>query len=150
MSTSWFGVQPDLHLYDIAQIEVLNGPQGTTFGAGSMAGAVRYITNKPDVNAFSAGVDLDGGAIKDGGQNNGPPRGSSTCRSSRACWGCALSAFSDHHGGFIDNKLTTRNWVNGTISDNCGLGGQQLQPRARRGRPGGAAARRSTSAGARR
>src|SRR5207245_9135445 len=51
-SLSWFGVQPDLHLYDIQRIEVLNGPQGTTFGAGSMAGAVRYITNKPDVNAF--------------------------------------------------------------------------------------------------
>src|SRR6185437_9118784 len=53
MSLSWFGVQPDLHLYDIERIEVLNGPQGTTFGAGSMAGAVRYITNKPDVSNFS-------------------------------------------------------------------------------------------------
>src|SRR5580704_10113783 len=61
MSMSDSGSQPDLHLYDIAQIEVLNGPQGTTFGAGSMSGAVRYITNKPDVNAFSAGVDIDGG-----------------------------------------------------------------------------------------
>ncbi len=46
-SVSWFGVQPDLHLYDIERIEVLNGPQGTTFGAGSMTGAIRYITNKP-------------------------------------------------------------------------------------------------------
>ena len=66
MSLSWFGVQPDLHLYDIERIEVLNGPQGTTFGAGSMTGAIRYITNKPDVNAFSAGVDFDAGQIQDG------------------------------------------------------------------------------------
>ena len=68
-SLSWYGVQPDLHLYDIERIEVLNGPQGTTFGAGSMAGAVRYITNKPDVNNFSAGIDLDGGKIQDGRTN---------------------------------------------------------------------------------
>src|SRR5579862_8832438 len=68
-SLSWYGVQPDLHLYDIERIEVLNGPQGTTFGAGSMAGAVRYITNKPDVNNFAAGVDLDGGQIQHGGRN---------------------------------------------------------------------------------
>lgn len=122
MSTSWFGVQPDLHLYDIGQIEVLNGPQGTTFGAGSMSGAVRYITNKPDVNAFSAGIDLDGGMIKGGGRN-GTAEGFINLPLIKGVLALRASAFSDHHGGFIDNQLTTRHWENGTTSNNAAWAG---------------------------
>ena len=66
MSMNYYGTTPDLHLYDIERIEVLNGPQGTTFGAGAMSGALRFITNKPDPTAFSAGVDLDGGKVEGG------------------------------------------------------------------------------------
>src|ERR1700731_3010970 len=65
-SLSWFGIQPDLHLYDIERIEVLNGPQGTTFGASSMAGAIRYVTNKPYVNSLSDGIDFNGDHIQGG------------------------------------------------------------------------------------
>jgi len=116
-SLSWYGVQPDLHLYDIQRIEVLNGPQGTTFGAGSMAGAVRYITNKPDVNHFSAGVDFDGGKIQDGGEN-WTYEGFANFPLIEGRLGLRLSAFSTSHGGFIDNLLTTRHWTNGTVSNN--------------------------------
>ena len=69
MSMNYYGTTPDLHLYDIERIEVLNGPQGTTFGAGAMSGALRFITNKPDPTAFSAGVDLDGGKVESGSHN---------------------------------------------------------------------------------
>ncbi len=118
MSTSWFGTQPDLHLYDIAQIEVLNGPQGTTFGAGSMSGAIRYVTNRPDVNAFSAGIDLDGGLIS-GGTNNATYEGFLNMPLIEGRVGLRVSAFSDNHGGFINNRLSTRQWANGTVSDNA-------------------------------
>jgi outer membrane receptor protein involved in Fe transport len=59
--TSFTIVTPDIQPNDIARIEVLRGPQGTLFGAGSLAGAVRYITNKPNLSATSAGVDIDAG-----------------------------------------------------------------------------------------
>ena len=52
--------------------------------------------------------------------------------------GFRASAFSDSHGGFINNQLTTRTWVNGAVSNNAALGAQRLQPRARRRRPRGA------------
>ena len=55
------GRTPDIGAYDIARIEVLKGPQGTLFGASSMSGAVRIITNKPDASGFdmniSAGIE---------------------------------------------------------------------------------------------
>jgi iron complex outermembrane receptor protein len=118
MSLSWQGVQPDLHLYDIERIEVLNGPQGTTFGAGSMAGAIRYVTNKPDVNAFSGGLDFNGGHIQ-GGQENWTYEGFFNAPIIDGVLGLRLSAFSDSHGGFIRNALATRTWVNTAVSNNA-------------------------------
>jgi iron complex outermembrane recepter protein len=117
MSMSVSGTQPDLHLYDIERIEVLNGPQGTTFGASSMSGAIRYITNKPDVNAFSAGLDFNGGHIQNA-QNNWTYEGFFNLPIIDGVLGLRVSAFSDSHGGFINNQLTTRTWINTAVSDN--------------------------------
>jgi len=111
------GAQPDLHLYDIERIEVLNGPQGTTYGAAAMSGAIRYITNKPDPTGFSAGIDTDVGKIQS----------ASTNQSYEAFVNLPLidgvlafrgSAFSVSNGGFVNNQLTTRTWVNGAVSNN--------------------------------
>src|SRR5215469_339280 len=44
----------DIYMVDIDRVEVLEGPQGTLFGGGAEAGAVRYITAKPKLDAFSA------------------------------------------------------------------------------------------------
>src|ERR1700733_10152568 len=118
MSLSWQGVQPDLHLYDIERIEVLNGPQGTTFGASSMAGAIRYITNKPDVHSFSAGIDFNGGHIE-GGQNNWTYEAFLNLPVIDGVLGFRVSAFSHSHGGFINNELATRDWINTAVSNNA-------------------------------
>jgi iron complex outermembrane receptor protein len=59
---------PDIHIYDIARIEVLEGPQGTLYGASSEAGTIRIITNKPDPTKFSASYSLTGNTVDHGGQ----------------------------------------------------------------------------------
>jgi outer membrane receptor protein involved in Fe transport len=47
----------DIYAADLERIEVLEGPQGTLFGAGAQAGALRYITNKPKLGAEEGGVE---------------------------------------------------------------------------------------------
>src|ERR1700721_2958509 len=47
----------DAHAADLERIEVLEGPQGTLFGAGAQAGVLRYITNKPKLDTTEGGVE---------------------------------------------------------------------------------------------
>jgi iron complex outermembrane receptor protein len=49
----------DLHVFDIARVEALAGPQGTLYGASSQAGTVRIITNKPDLGGTYGAVNLE-------------------------------------------------------------------------------------------
>ena len=55
----------DVYAADLERVEVLEGPQGTLFGAGAQAGVIRYITNKPKLNiteaSFSAGYGVTAG-----------------------------------------------------------------------------------------
>jgi iron complex outermembrane recepter protein len=45
--------------FDLARLEVLRGPQGTLYGASSMGGAIRFITNQPNLNEFQVNVTSD-------------------------------------------------------------------------------------------
>lgn len=56
----------DLHVFDIARVEALAGPQGTLYGASSQAGTVRIITNKPDLNGTYGAVNLEVNSVAHG------------------------------------------------------------------------------------
>ena len=96
----------DLHMYDIARIEALSGPQGTLYGASSQSGTIRIITNKPDPSGFSAGYGLEGNSV-DGNDTgytaegfiNAPVGENAAIR---------LVAWMREDAGWIDNKRGTR------------------------------------------
>jgi len=62
-------VTVDPKMFDIQRVEVLRGPQGTLYGAGSMGGTIKYLTNSPDSTAFSARVKLTGSGTTNGDVN---------------------------------------------------------------------------------
>ena len=60
----------DVYAADLERIEVLEGPQGTLFGAGAQAGVIRYITNKPQLDVTSGSVDAGFGTTAHGDDNS--------------------------------------------------------------------------------
>jgi outer membrane receptor protein involved in Fe transport len=61
-------IDPDL--YDINRVEILRGPQGTLYGAGSMGGTIKLVTNQPDVQHFSGSVEGIASGTEGGGFNH--------------------------------------------------------------------------------
>jgi iron complex outermembrane receptor protein len=62
-------IDPDL--YDLERVEVLRGPQGTLYGAGSMGGTIRLITASPEFNKFEASSQTILSGTEHGGFNRG-------------------------------------------------------------------------------
>ena len=60
----------DIYAADLDRIEILEGPQGTLFGAGAEAGVVRYITNKPKLDVTEAMVNAGYATTAHGDQSS--------------------------------------------------------------------------------
>ena len=95
----------DVHIYDIQRIEVLEGPQGTLFGASSQAGTVRIISNKPDPTKFEASYELTGNKIDHGGF--GYEIDGMVNLPLSPILAVRLVGWDEHDGGFIDNVAGT-------------------------------------------
>jgi iron complex outermembrane recepter protein len=109
----------DFHVYDIARVEALSGPQGTLFGSSSLSGTLRVITNKPSTAGFAGGADLQVNKFGKGGFG-GSAEGFvnipvSTTIAFRA------SGFYQRDGGYIDNIPGVRTYTLGDTDPTTNL-----------------------------
>ena len=106
----------DIHAYDLARVEALAGPQGTLYGASSMAGTLKLVTNAPDTSGFygNAGVEINNVAHGDFGSVfegfiNAPLSENAAVR---------LVGWYRDDGGYIDNIPGSRTYATSGITQN--------------------------------
>jgi outer membrane receptor protein involved in Fe transport len=102
---------PDLRLFDVERVEVVRGPQGTLYGAGSLGGLYRIITAKPDLQESSARARATVSSTRGGGIGNQldfvvnfPLL--------KDRLGLRLTGYGEHREGYIDNIRLDENNVN--------------------------------------
>ena len=107
---------PALQLFDVNRVEVLRGPQGTLFGAGSLSGALRVITNKPDLSEFHAAIE-DSVTTTDGGGIGGAANVMVNVPLIRDQLAMRAVYYYDYTSGWIDNPtLGERNTNHAKVS----------------------------------
>ena len=96
------GQNLDIYIADLNRIEALEGPQGTLFGAGAEAGAIRYITNKPKLNVVEGSSSADYGVTAHGDPNTAV-NAVLNLPVIEDRMAVRLVAYDDRQGGYIDN-----------------------------------------------
>ncbi|HWI86442.1 MAG TPA: TonB-dependent receptor plug domain-containing protein, partial [Sphingomonas sp.] len=92
---------PDLSLYDVDAVEVIEGPQGTLYGAGSLAGVLRIVPRPVNMNAAEASV-AAGRSFTSQGAPGSDLVGMVNLPLAPGV-GIRLVAFDDVEGGYIDD-----------------------------------------------
>src|SRR5450755_979613 len=92
----------DVYAADLNRIEVLEGPQGTLFGAGAEAGVIRYITNEPKLDVTEGNVKAGYGVTA-----HGDPNADLTAVLNLPLIADTMAVraviYNDQRGGYIDN-----------------------------------------------
>lgn len=108
--TGYSGPDPDLRLVDMASIEVLEGPQGTLYGAGSLGGIVLLKPAPPQPGLFTGQINAGASFTQHGSAGgdlstviNVPVADKSALR---------FVAYRVHEGGYIDNPTAGERNIN--------------------------------------
>ena len=123
------GFSLDLLPYDVSNIQVLSGPQGTLYGASTLGGLIKYELNQPNLNTFHAeiGGDLEG--VDHGGSPGGGVRAAVNGPLFSGQLGFIASYAYENTPGYIDNLQLGQKNVN-TIEQQGALLGLLWTPTA--------------------
>lgn len=106
---------PDIQVYDMERLEAISGPQGTLFGAGSLAGVLRFITNKPKIGKFEFGADSEVNKFGKGGFGGTIKSYINIPVSDRMA--IRAMAYYRKEGGYIDNVDNKGQFISGTTDN---------------------------------
>ncbi|WP_338426696.1 TonB-dependent receptor [Sphingopyxis kveilinensis] len=110
----------DIHAYDLARVEALAGPQGTLYGASSMAGTIKLVTNQPDPGSTYGSVGLELNSVTRGGIGGVAEGFINAPLGERAA--LRLVGWYRHDAGYIDNIAGSRTYPSsGITQDNAAL-----------------------------
>jgi len=110
------------------RVEVLEGPQGTLFGGGAQAGALRYITNKPKLDTTEGDVNVGYGITARGGDPNANGNATINIPLINDVLAVRGTIFEDHRGGYISNVPGTIAVAGGPLTNNNNLVGSNENP----------------------
>ncbi|MDR3412289.1 MAG: TonB-dependent receptor [Formivibrio sp.] len=105
---------PDIHVYDIERVEALSGPQGTLYGAGSLAGTIRFVTTKPKIGKLEYGIDVQGN--KYGGHGAGGQIESYINIPVSSNFAIRVMGYYRKDGGFVNNTSNNGKFNDGSSS----------------------------------
>ncbi|MCW1429806.1 TonB-dependent receptor [Novosphingobium sp. JCM 18896] len=100
--TGGSSITPDLDPSDLAQIEVLKGPQGTLYGAGAVGGLLKFATTGVDLDDYAAQVS-GGISTVAKGEMGFALRGMANLPIEKDVLGLRVSGFFRRDGGYVDN-----------------------------------------------
>ena len=107
------GPEPGLNLYDMKRVEVLEGPQGTLYGAGAIGGIIRLTPNPVDLSRFSASFS-SGVTATQGGAAGFDAAGVANVPVLHDRVGLRVIGYRNRDGGFIGDRLRKLSNVNRT------------------------------------
>jgi outer membrane receptor protein involved in Fe transport len=109
---TWFRFSsPDVRIFDVERIEVLRGPQGTLYGATSLSGSIRMITNKPDLQNLDAKFAGTGSNTSGGGRSH-DLNAMLNVPLSEGVAALRAVAYDRKDGGYVDNRVIGKNDTN--------------------------------------
>lgn len=116
------GFSLDLLPYDVANIQVLSGPQGTLYGASTLGGLIKYELNQPSLQAFHGEIGGDIEGVEHGGDPGGGVRATINGPLIKGQLGIIASYALEDTPGYVDDAQLGQKDVNSVRQQGARLG----------------------------